>query len=696
MNMGQEDVNVFRNNLQKTEKDFVRQIRAGRLFDRLEPLMNLWVAQKNAHSLLFDPELAIAICEHVSLVDGDLQNLYDAALSEDQSRRVEFHKFLAFAKMYGESLLNITPHNREHDEYERIKDEESQGRETFTTQILDKLTQIRGRTDNFLIQAHIDDTIESFALWNDSKYGTLSGVPGGARDDVIYAHTHLRESYDLRRTIGYFDGYLIAQTCLPFSKGVVAIYNDFSPEKILPLVENNSAEELTRENDLYVSQNNSDYDWVYDALEIPEQRNRRGSNDSVELQKLQILWDLDKDRKAAGDEFFFDLRRIDALALHPFVSSDILHRNFEFLKKRHKTIVLTAEMDTLFEKERSSIFDQYKLLTSLAIRKKVEDRIGVKYSTLSATELSWLLNFLETTPVRAVADTRAFFDTYGTDGARTFLSLEHDRSMGDKIIEFAQSSVSEENKKSIFKLYSDIINVGSQTSEGNAVSHRVGKMARDVLARAHEYKDSPERMREMLQKISVEGQVLVGTFRALFVEKKVQAVTEVSGVEYKDVAGSSLLESEGFGDFEKLYRSNYLEKHTQDVLINTFKTNLQQSGSRVHFIRFREKLVGFMLIVPRGEKRLYVSALNVDKELVGVKAGPELIKKILELVSEGNTIEAEAVEAVAQQYEKQFGFVRTGEEIAEDGIEVIRLELRPLSKVPASTALRTGSGEENK
>ena len=48
--------------------------------------------------------------------------------------------------------------------------------------------------------------------------------------------------------------------------------------------------------------------------------------------------------------------------------------------------------------------------------------------------------------------------------------------------------------------------------------------------------------------------------------------------------------------------------------------------------------------------------MNVDKELVGVKAGPELLKKVLGLVQEGYTIEAKATFELAPQYAQQYGF----------------------------------------
>jgi hypothetical protein len=686
-----------RNKLFASEEAYVKQLEAGHVRAWVD-LKGLYDLQRNSHSFILGHNVALSISENVTFSDEEWQQLRTLALSDNPRQRGEFHQFLNFVKMYSETLLNITPDDPLHEDYERIKFDEGHGRETFKVVVVRELDLLVQKSKNFLVRAHIEDALDSFLLWNDEKKDSLAGVPGGARDDVIYAHEHLRESYDLRRTIGYYDGYLIAQTCLPFSKGVAAVYNDFSPEKMTPIIERKSRDEIDAEDTGYISENNPEHDWIYDAFHVPDPRNLGGSTHSVELEKLRILWKLDNEMEVNNEEYFFDLRRINKTAMHPFVYSDILHRNFEFLKKRHQTEAQVAGIETLFTGTSTAPDSQYALLTSLSMRKKVEEQLGIEYTSLSALELLWLLSFLENTPVDQVIETRSFFDRYGVAGARTFLSMEHDRGMGDKILELTASSADEHLKSDIFLLYGAIIDAGSDAASA-ALAEKMGKAARDVLAWAHQYKDEPEKIRKILEKISVEGQVLLGTFRALAGEKKVQAVTEVAGVEYMQLNGAEVLRDVAtLGPLEELYRSNYGNSKTQETLIAAFRKNLGEPGALVHRILFRGKVVAFMLIVPKGEKKLHVSALNVAEELVGVKAGPELLKKVLDLVQEGNTIEAEATPELTERYEKQYGFKRQSKKpkLDVDGEPIFKLELRPPSKAPSSTAPQKEIGGENK
>ena len=78
-----------------------------------------------------------------------------------------------------------------------------------------------------------------------------------------------------------------------------------------------------------------------------------------------------------------------------------------------------------------------------------------------------------------------------------------------------------------------------------------------------------------------------------------------------------------------------------------------------------------------------------------VNRSPHL--SILDLVQEGNVVEAEAIPRLAKQYSEQFGFEKTGEfNDPIDGERLFKLELRPLSQVPASTVLRTRIDAGNK
>ena len=340
----------------------------------------------------------------------------------------------------------------------------------------------------------------------------------------------------------------------------------------------------------------------------------------------------------------------------------------------------------------------YRYLVSKPLRLLVERDFGVSVTTLPVREQFYLLNFLKTVTEHEVFAVQEFARRFNRDGLRTFLSLDHDRSMGDKILEFATSSVDEGIKKEIFTLYGKIIDAGSDASS-TAVAEKIGKRAQQLLANAHTYKDDPEKLRETLQKLSVEGQVLLATFRTLAEQKQIESVAEVAGVEYKREKGQDVLANAEIQVLtETLYSSNYANKETQDVLIKEFRENLAKPGAILHRIQFGRKLVAMILLVPdkNDPKRLHVSALNVDKELVGVKAGPELLKKVLGLVQEGYTIEAKATFELAPQYAQQYGFHIGEKTKAQDGAWLFKLEIRTPSTAPSSTAPQRESGEGNK
>lgn len=292
-----------------------------------------------------------------------------------------------------------------------------------------------------------------------------------------------------------------------------------------------------------------------------------------------------------------------------------------------------------------------------------------------------------------------FATSYGTSGVRTFLSMEHNRGMGDKILEFANSSIDESLKKEIFELYGSIVDAG-QDAESEQILNQIGKRAQQLLSRAHDFKEDPKGLRDMLRKLSSEGQVLLATFRALKLQGEASSVEDVSGVRYETAEGTVLArDAKQVEALCALYRSNY-EPFVGEELAKEFKNNLNSPGAEVHRIAFKNKVVAFMLVVPTGEDRLHVSALNVDKELVGTSAGPVLIKKVLDLAQSGKIIEAEAVPKLADQYEKQFGFVKVGK--VPDPLDpnkksfLFKLELYPPASEPTSKLPQIENGEGSK
>ncbi|HWO07439.1 MAG TPA: GNAT family N-acetyltransferase [Candidatus Paceibacterota bacterium] len=339
-----------------------------------------------------------------------------------------------------------------------------------------------------------------------------------------------------------------------------------------------------------------------------------------------------------------------------------------------------------------------KRLLSEAVMTDLSRNLGVDLSQLSLRELSYCYQSLLALTNDRAKEVARFCKQHGLMGLRTFLSLEHDRSMGEKILEFASSAVANDEKRRIFEIYGGIIDMAQEEGVDADVAALIEKSARDVLTRAHQYREEPERLRKMLQKISIEGQALIGIFRARRERGMAKSLEDISGISYDVIDGSNVLAHGASLDvLTKLYWKNYRENPaTAAMLVEKFKKNLAEQGAQLHRVTFKNKIIGFMLVVPVGEKRLHVSALNVDEELVGLQAGPTLIKKVLDLVQEGNTITAEAVPRLAEQYEKFYGFEKAGEFIDDDGEHLFKLELRPPSKVQSSTALQTKNGGENK
>ena len=158
--------------------------------------------------IFVDDGLAKAL-ELNTKIDNNLMEQFRAInRSNDPRHNLAFHKILDFLRKHQTTVQN------------HIEDEIEQDGEYYNGLIKDFVWFAEREIDlsqNYLIQCHIRDIIETRQMFNSPKAGSLAGVPGGASDETIYSFSHTEGSYSRGLALGLDNTYPIKNPILPIS-----------------------------------------------------------------------------------------------------------------------------------------------------------------------------------------------------------------------------------------------------------------------------------------------------------------------------------------------------------------------------------------------------------------------------------------------------------------------------------------------
>ncbi|MFA5030847.1 MAG: hypothetical protein WC495_04620 [Patescibacteria group bacterium] len=326
---------------------------------------------------------------------------------------------------------------------------------------------------NYLVKKHYQDIIDSINIDDSDKEGALAGVPGGATDETIYTFQHVQESYNNRIALGVNEGYPIANPVVPIAPGYFGYYRNGALEKVYAATQAEYAKAQMKEKE-YIARNNPEDDYIYDQINEPQQITGRHNHPSHGLQKLQLIWDFTDQLKSNDRKFFFDISRLDMSELHPIVAADFLTKNQEYITEEEgkdngaKPLTQEEFTEKLFPLHNESPDKKYHYqnLTKLHMRKKIEDDFGIDIAGHDFWEQRNFLSFLESQTTDKVDTLIEYTKKYGNDGLTTFLSIELDPAMGERILSIGENLTdSPELAKQLFREYAAAAHQADQTAE---------------------------------------------------------------------------------------------------------------------------------------------------------------------------------------------------------------------------------------
>jgi hypothetical protein len=524
--------------------------------------------------------------------------------------------------------------------------------------------------NNYLVESHFRDMIDS-GNQDTPREGKLAGMPGGGTDPLVFTFDHIGESYENRLALGINEGFPIANPVLRIAPNLFGYYKNGHLRKVFS-GQDYRAEDITQREAKYIGANNSAdpmMEAIYEEVSRPTtQLDPRFTHQSNKLEALRPIWTLADHLESTGQDFFFDLRRIDTAELHPLVVGDMMTRNIELVRRTEGATNRARELSKEeFDKllfpsgeEQPFALKTYNYLSSLGMRKKLERDFGLdlsKYSLFVQRNLLEFMAHLETSDTKRFKE---FLELAGDDAIKSFVAmdtgLKDNYVDGDFILDLADRMGSE--CEQLFEKYSTIVDMVSNIEEflqqqfnydfsapeiQSAVAGLLNK-GRGILLDAYSSTQSPA---EVVAKLQDYSTILLTISEALKAVRKSGAAIElekIKSLSTERISGTEVTEV----DRQKILliaRSNWSKapdpsapeaaiiRSTMQHLLPEVERGIEEGFSKSDnefvIVKIQGEIVAFLRF-DEVEGGTYFGSFNVDEDARGANLGRMICRKFVE------------------------------------------------------------------
>lgn len=364
------------------------------------------------------------------------------------------------------------------------------------------------------------------------------------------------------------------------------------------------------------------------------------------------------------------------------------------------------------DQERAARYAElYKQMTSLPMRKFVEDTFGISIAEVPIYIQIQLLDFMKEQDQAKLDSLKTFFQQGASPEIKqnrliAFLSLEQGGpEMGGAIAHISEQFPAE-TADAIFRKYAELVNQAEKTATAVALSFNKDVAAESIvlirenlLIRAKDLlisfegrdRHSEKDVFSALDAIRADIELFKSTFQTLYEEGVISDFSEVAGIEFGSRNPEELSEEDKEA-MRKMYDENYPESagYSPEFRATIFRSLedafAKKSGARFYILKKDGKLIGYNRFedlpdTKDGRKRKYVGSFNVAPRYRGSKLGDKMFDDcISNETGDGAIIEAYADPAlpISAHYLNENGFVGTEMEMVADRpiLKIVRDELR--------------------
>lgn len=573
---------------------------------------------------------------------------------------------------------------------------------------------------NYLVASHFEDMADS-GNQDEPREGKLAGMPGGGTDLSVFTFDHIAESYENRLALGINEGFPIANPVLPIAPGLYGYYENgrlcevFSGQDL-------RADDVAQRQSKYISANNyadAQIQNIYEEINQPvSQFDSRLTHQSNKLRTLEPIWALSDHLEATGQDFFYDLSRVDLKDLHPLVVGDMMTRNMQLIQKQegvaNRARKLTEEefRQLLFPVGQDLPFarETYNYLSSLGMRKKLERDFGIDLSEYPMFVQRNLLSFIAYLETADMERLQKFLELAGDDAIKSFVvmdtELNNNYADGGFILDLADRMGPE--CKQLFEKYAEIVdmvfnieqflqqqfNYDFSASEVQSVVAGLLDKGRSILLDAYSSTQSPAEVATKLQDYSTILLTISETLRAVRKSGATIELERIKSLSTERISGTEITEADK-QEILSIARSNWSKapdprapeaaiiRNTMQHLLPEVERGIEEGFSKSDnefvIVKIQGKIVAFLRF-DDVEGGTYFGSFNVDENARGANLGRMICRKFIEEKAQEGKIFAHCspMQDISSYYiSAEGGFVSQGVDVdsagtGEAGFDLVR------------------------
>jgi len=345
----------------------------------------------------------------------------------------------------------------------------------------------------------------------------------------------------------------------------------------------------------------------------------------------------------------------------------------EQIEQAKEQVVLVDAGDVLSEEGFSVDKDKvrkYEYLMHPRLRMPLETQLGIDLKSLTIPVQLQFLSYIESHDNAAMEKIVAFAQQYGTNGMRTFLSLERgDETLGDAIVAFGER---QELAEVVFRYYGELLDSADRAEElvrevtdceENVCSELARQVRENILTRAQE---DLERAVRADNPGDIEAQIENYVAAA----KEYVALLQEVGSGHIEVVKASELSSDDVQAMRTLQRMRYERLYPGDefadfreTVFASLEVSFSKSDTEFYILRDSEEIVCFNRFETRrdssGREVTYFGSFNANSAYSGV-GSVMLEESIRERLKDGRPMMAhcDPIQGISRKYIED-GFVAT-------------------------------------
>ncbi len=306
---------------------------------------------------------------------------------------------------------------------------------------------------------------------------------------------------------------------------------------------------------------------------------------------------------------------------------------------------------------------EFRSFVMPAVRKQMERDFGISFSQVPLTQQVYFLSTIALKPNDQIRQVQSFVKTFGTDGLGSFLSLEHDRNLGNKIIEIG-NRLPVDVARGVLKKYAEIsvrteqlehvvadslIRGTAPTQQDREHIRRIlSKKGADLIERFHTKVGSDadaDGLIADLERVNADTLMALSAYRHFAQLGGTVSIEQIAGAEFGVVRGDELA-SEDITEMVGIYKKNWATYENQQLIqgvINDFESSLRgpsNHNEKIYVFKQYGKISSFVRFSPDADGTLRASALNVDESVQHFGLGEAMMDKALSTEAQHSILKA--------------------------------------------------------